>query len=135
VDDRDLIAAYIGVIRHELKLRPGTDALLAAEARLSPPDADDRPPPRAPGIARLAKALRRLRRHAVPEASLEQFSDDLRFLRLFEPADHVLERDALDRLLGNVIQIPPPKRASKPRPAGDTAPVVPFRRRKSGDNA
>jgi hypothetical protein len=64
--------------------------------------------------------LRALEAGDPPASTLEQLTDDLRFLRLFEREDHVLKREALDRLLGDVIDAPPARRTSP-------APVVPLR--------
>ena len=38
MDETELIAAYVGVLRHELELPRGADALLELEVRLVPPD-------------------------------------------------------------------------------------------------
>lgn len=131
MNEPELIAAYIGVLRHELKLRPGADALLELEVRLSPADPDQRPPARAPGIARLTKALKRLRVHRPPAGSLDQFAEDLRFLRVFEDDTSAWSGEALDDLLANVIAVPAPKKRSVggASPAGGPPPVVPFRPR------
>ena len=120
----ETIAPYIAIIRHELKLKSGGNALLALEARLTPADARERPPARAPGIVRLRSALRRLKEGALPTIALETLMDDLRFLRLFEREEHVLRRDALDRLLADVRGGAPPK-SRRPRPA----PILPLRPR------
>lgn len=132
MNEPELIAAYIGVLRHELKLRPGADALLELEVRLSPTDPDQRPPARAPGIARLAKALARLRAHTLPASSLDQFAEDLRFLRVFEDDASAWSGEALDDLLANVIAVPAPKTRSvgDASPSGGQPPAVPFRPRK-----
>jgi hypothetical protein len=134
MNEPELVAAYIGVLRHELKLRPGTDALLELEVRLSPADRDQRPPTRAPGIARLAKALKRLRARQAPAASLDQFAEDLRFLRVFEDDTSAWSSDAIDDLLANVIAIRAPKTQRTTQagsaPTEAPPPVVPFRPRK-----
>lgn len=117
----DEIAPYTALIRHELALAPGNDAIAELEARLSPPDRADRPPARAPGVVRLRRALRRLRAHRAPEYTLEQLSDDLRLLRRFA-TDDPWPRDAMLRLLGDVQPSrPPARRRSK------SAPIVPLR--------
>jgi hypothetical protein len=96
-------APYIAVIRRELMLRPNADALGELGRRLAPEEHDARPPARAPGIVRLARVLRCLRQGAVPDESLEQLTEDLRFLRLFEREGEVLSPEALNRLLGDVL--------------------------------
>lgn len=136
MNEPELVAAYVGVLRHELKLPRGADALLELEVRLAPADPNQRPPARAPGIARLARALKRLRRHVTPADSLDQFAEDLRFLRIFEEGTSNWSSEAIDDLLANVIAMP----ASKARnaPTTDTpadapdapAHIVPFRPRK-----
>ena len=132
MDEPELIAAYVGVLRHELKLPRGADALLELEVRLAPTDPNQRPPARAPGIARLAKALKRLRARKTPADSLDQFQQDLRFLRVFEDDTTAWSSAAIDDLLANVITMPTPRARSARMNAddGDTpAPVVPFRPR------
>lgn len=111
------VAPYTALIRHELGLPPGADALAALEARLSPANRAERPPARVPGIVRLRRALRRLRTHRAPELTLDQLVEDLRLLRLFA-ADAPWPRDAMERLLGDVQQ---PRRRRKP------AAIVPLR--------
>jgi hypothetical protein len=136
MDEPELIAAYIGVLRHELSLPRGADALLELEVRLTPSDPNQRPPARAPGIARLAKALKRLRLHKTPAGSLEQFQQDLRFLRVFEDDTTAWSGAALDDLLANVITAPPSRaqRVGNPDPEDTPAPVIPIRpRRPQGD--
>lgn len=120
----EAIAPYIAVIRHELKLKSGGSALLALEARLTPADARERPPARAPGIARVKNALRRLKAGALPAITLETLTDDLRFLCLFEREEHVLRRDALDRLLADVMGDAPP-----PMSPPERAPILRLRPR------
>jgi len=121
----ETLAPYLAVIRHELGMRPPANALLALETRLYPADPGERPPARAPGIARLRKALKRLDAGNAPEATLDELTEDLRFLRLFERTEHVLRRTALDRLLSDVVEpaaAPPPRtpaRIIKLRPRGD----------------
>jgi hypothetical protein len=63
--------------------------------------------------------MRTLERGATPPVTLEQLTDDLRFLTLFERSDHVLKREALDRLLEDVIEVPAPQKHA--------APVIPLR--------
>lgn len=121
----EAIAPYIAVIRHGLGLRPNGNALLALEARLTPADARERPPARAPGIVRLKSALRRLKKGTLPAIALETLTEDLRFLRLFEREEHALQRDALDRLLADVMGGAPPPKPRRPK----SAPIVPLRPR------
>ncbi len=133
MDEPELIAVYIGVLRHELALPRGADALIELEVRLVPNDPKQRPPARAPSIARLAKALKRLRAHEPPADSLDQFQQDLRFLRVFEDDATAWTSEAIDDLLANVITMPAPrtKRVPTISEATDTpAPVIPFRARK-----
>lgn len=99
--DAETVAAYIGTARHMLGLRPRDDALTELAVRLSPPDPSERPSKRAPGIARLHRALADLREHAVPAVSLGRFVEDLRLLRMFAP-DDPWPRDAMRRLLADV---------------------------------
>ncbi len=133
MDEPELIAAYVGVLRHELALPRGVDALLELEVRLTPSDPNQRPPARAPGIARLAKALKRLRAHKTPADTLDQFQQDLRFLRVFEDDTSAWSSTAIDDLLANVITMPTPRAraaAADAETGAAPAPVVPFRPRK-----
>lgn len=134
MNEPDLVAAYVGLLRHTLKLPRGADALLELEVRLAPADPNERPPTRAPGIARLAKALKRLRAHKPPADSLDQFAEDLRFLRVFEDDTSAWSEEALDDLMANVIAMPPPNARRKPTasdaPADAAAAPLPFRPRK-----
>ena len=132
MDEPELIAAYVGVLRHELALRRGADALLELEVRLTPSNPLQRPPARAPGIARLAKALKRLRARKTPADSLDQFQQDLRFLRVFEDDTSAWSTTAIDDLLANVITMPALRARATPTDAEAVeapAPVVPFRPR------
>ncbi len=137
MDETELIAAYAGVLRHELQLPPGADPLLELELRLAPADPRQRPPARAPGIARLAKALKRLRAHEPPVDPLDQFADDLRFLRVFDNDASAWSSEAVDDLLANVISMP--ARRARKAPAAETAtgapPPVPFRARRPRSDA
>jgi hypothetical protein len=138
MDDGELIAAYVGVLRHELELPRGSDALLELEMRLLPQDVRQRPPARAPGIARLAKALKRLRAGKRPAASMDEFADDLRFLRVFDDTTRGWSAEAIDDLLANVISAPEPrarKTAVEKPPADASSPVVQFRQRKPRGDA
>lgn len=133
--DAERLAPYTGLIRHELDLPPGTDPLIAVEARISPVDPRQRPPARAPGVIRLTKALRRLRAGQPPEPPLELLAEDLRFLRLFEEAERPLPPDALDRLLADVTNEPAPRRGRRPRtPRVDAGArkIVPLRPPRTG---
>jgi hypothetical protein len=128
--DAEAMAPYLAIIRRELALRPGTDPLIALEARLSPADVRSRPPARAPGIQRLSKALRALREDRPPDCDLEVMAEDLHFLCLFEDGDKVLSRDALDRLLTDMMAEPERRRrpGRQERVDPDAPPnVVPFR--------
>ena len=134
VTDADALAPYTAILRYELKLSPGADPLIALGARLAPADAQSRPPARAPGVLRLAKALRRLRDGNPPDDSLERFSEDVRFLKLFDTEDKEWTRGALSRLLNDVLEAPPrkPARRAPRKPAAGTAAtpsnIVPIRR-------
>lgn len=109
----EMIAACKAIVRLELKLPRGADALAALHARLSPEDPAARPPARAPAIARLRKTLRSLRAGRVPAATLDELTDDLRVLALF--ADEPLSATALTALLRDVRAEPAPKRRRAPR--------------------
>ena len=120
--DAEAVAPYLAIIRRELALRPGTDALIALEARLSPADAQSRPPARAPGIQRLSKALRALCEDRPPEYALEVMAEDLHFLSLFEDGEKAFSREALERLMTDMKAEPEPRRpARKKRADGDRA--------------
>lgn len=99
----EAVAPYIALIRHELRLPPGADARAGLASRLDPQVASERPPATAPGIIRLHDALAALREGRPPSVTLEQYSDDLRFLQLFAPASPAMERDAMTRLLRDVL--------------------------------
>jgi hypothetical protein len=122
VDNLERAAAFIGVIRHELAVSRGADALDALEASLRPADPAQRPPTRAPAIIRLRRALRALRRNEIPDSSLDEFASDLRFLRLFDDASPVLDRPALAALLRDV------EAESSAPPADKPLRAVPTRR-------
>jgi hypothetical protein len=115
----EALAPFTAIIRRELRLPPGADALVALEARLAPPDPAERPPARAPGILRLRSLLSRLKAGALPQTDLETMIEDLRFLRLFEREESPLDRRALDRLLADVIGGVPPRKTkqAKRKPA------------------
>jgi len=106
-------APYTAVIRHELGLPPGADALAALGERLAPADVNARPPSRAPAVLRLARALRRLRDGLSPNDGLDQVTEDLRFLRLFDMREPVLKHDALDRLFDDVRNATPARGPAK----------------------
>lgn len=138
MNEPELIAAYVGVLRHQLELPRGADALLELELRLTPADPRQRPPARAPGIARLARALKRLRQHQTPADSLDQFADDLKFLRVFEEGTGGWSVEAVDDLLANVIALPKPRARNTPpteKTTAGPAPIVPFRPRKPRGDA
>ena len=109
----DEIAPYVELIRSELALDPGSDAIAALAARLTPPNAADRPPSKAPAVIRLGRALWSMRRRRAPAVSLDEFTRDLRVLKLFDPNDS-WSTDALDRLMTDV-QPPPEKTRVRPR--------------------
>jgi hypothetical protein len=110
--EAETLAAYTAVARHELRLSAGADATAALRDRLFPATAGDRPPARAPAVARLRGALRQLERRAAPAIALEQFAADLRFLRVFDP-DEPWSGVAASRLLRDVGVA----RAAQPAPA------------------
>ena len=125
------------MLRHELELPRGSDALLELEMRLAPADVRERPPGRAPGIARLAKALKQLRAGKTPIESLDEFRDDLRFLRIFDDSTRGWSSEAIDDLLANVISAPEPRirKGAVEKGAGATSTPVPFRPRKPRGDA
>jgi hypothetical protein len=128
VDTPESVAIYVGVLRHALALPPGSDALAELEARLAPPDAAQRPPSRAPGIARLTKALKAMRSGKAPADTIAEFREDLRFLRMFD-RDTSWTREALDDLMANVIVAPPGRstRRAKDGAANTPGKIVPLR--------
>lgn len=113
----EAVAPYVALIRRELGLPSAANAWLALETRLDPADPSEKPPARAPAIRRLQSALRRVKGGRLPQEPLETFADDLQFLRLFERAEHALRRDALDRLLADVITDAPVAVRRRSRPA------------------
>ncbi len=123
VADADALAPYTALIRHEFGLSRGADPLEALGTRLVPADPESRPPARAPGVLRLAKALRRMREGNAPETAFEQFTEDVRFLKLFDDGDQAWPRDALGRLLDDVLDPPRPT----PRHGADAAGGTPMR--------
>lgn len=125
MDESETLAIYIGVLRHGLDLPPGSDALRELQVRLSPPDPAQRPPARAPGIARLASALRSMRRGAAPAVTIERFRDDLAFLRMFD-RDTSWSAEALTSLLADVSAVD----ASRPAEAAPAPDKVVSMRRK-----
>jgi hypothetical protein len=131
--DADARAPFTAIVRHELALKPGTDPLEALGGRLMPEDPDARPPARAPGVLRLAKALRRLRDGKVPEITAEQFTEDVRFLKLFDDGDQPWSPEALGRLLDDVRRPPvlktPSRRHSDGAPPPNVVPLRPGTRR------
>lgn len=110
-----MLPAYIGAIRASLKLTPGADALAELRMRLYPEDERERPPSRAPAVVRLKASVRELERGMAPAATLEEFAEDLRVLRLFAPDDEPMSEAALTRLLKDVAAVDAQDRAVKPR--------------------
>jgi len=132
--EAEALAPYSALIRRELRLPVGTDAIAALGGRLSPADPEQRPPPRAPGVGRLGKALRQLQSGQAPDCSLDVMAADLRFLRLFD-AREAWSPAALDRLLADVQSEPATRPASRARPTrARTAKIVPLRPARSGDD-
>ncbi len=129
--DADERAPYIALLRREFGVPPGADPFEELGKRLVPEEPSQRPPARAPGVLRLAKALRRLRAGQPPEQTLEQYRDDLAFLKLFDESEQ-WSPDALERLIDDVLGEPAPrptrKRSPKRKPAKAPANVVPLRR-------
>lgn len=127
--DIEAIAIYTALIRHELGLTAGSDALADLEARLWPDNPERRVPARAPAVRRLKLAARRLRRGAEPDETLEALAEDLRFLRLFEDTGPLLSQDGLAQLLDDVRGIMPPKpsarRSRKPTAGRDVTDASP----------
>src|SRR4051812_29749705 len=130
MDDVETHAAFLAVIRHELQLPRGIEPLVALALRLTPPDKSERPPRSAPGIARLVKALRRLEARKAPAGTIEQFSEDLRFLRMFGRDADAWTAEALSDLMANVLVADSaPKRADTPGARDATCPpLLPFPR-------
>lgn len=122
----DSLAPYLGVIRHELGLAPGADPRLTLRERLHPEDASERPPPRAPAIARLARVLRSLERNRQPDLALEQLTEDLRFLTLFAPAPLALSGGGLNQLLRDIAGEAP---EDPTPPAGKAGRIIQMRPR------
>jgi hypothetical protein len=131
--DADERAPYIALLRRAFGVPPGADPLEELGKRLVPDDPSQRPPARAPGVLRLAKALRRLRAGQPPEQTLEQYRDDLEFLKLFDESE-TWSPGALERLIDDVMGEPAPRPAKK-RPSRHAKPakappnIVPLRRR------
>lgn len=131
--ETESMAPYTVLIRRELHLPAGTDAFAALKAHLSPADPEQRPPPRAPAIARLGKALRQLQAGRAPDGSFDVLAADLRFLRLFDGRE-TWSPAALDRLLADVRAEPDTRSAQRRRPAHRRrAKVVPLRPGRAGD--
>lgn len=117
----ELLPAYLAVIRYELGSGPGEDAIEALAGRLNPAKRADRPPASAPAIARLRATLASLRRETTPDCSLEQLTEDLRFLALFTNDEPVLSGSAMDALLADVLDGTPsqPARSTRTRRSAD----------------
>jgi hypothetical protein len=115
----DLFPAYIALIRRELMLDIGADAIAELQARLSPGDKSEKPPARAPAIARLKQALKHLEQRVAPDEPLDSFASDLQFLQLFSADEPILTPDAAERLLSDIRGDPPspsdPKVVPMPR--------------------
>jgi hypothetical protein len=109
------VAPYTALIRQELALPPGADALSALRLRLQPADAASKPPASAPAIKRLARVLAALDSGRAPRVALERLAEDLRFLALFEAPDKAMKREALDRLLADVVAPETSKRPARRR--------------------
>ncbi len=123
-----MLPAYVALIRRELKLAVGEDALAALKTRLAPSDPNEKLPPRAPGLVRLRAAARALDRGRCPDSPLEEFAADLRFLQLFAPDDDPMPREAMQKLLHDVTGASPLKDSPlKPKPGdGVDEKIVPF---------
>jgi hypothetical protein len=109
--EAETLAPYTALIRRELAVPAGADPLAALERRLHPSDPKEALPRRAPAIMRLRSALKSLQRRAAPDATVETFAADLRFLTLFDETP--LPRDAMERLLRDVQESAPRDRASE----------------------
>ena len=106
VNDVELIAACKAVIRHELGLPPRADAIAELATRLQPNDAAQRPPARAPAVKRLKATLRSLRAGKPPSSSLDELTEDVRFLSLFD--DEPWTAEALAKLLADIEPLDAP---------------------------
>jgi len=126
IADAESLAPYIALARMELEVRGASDPLDALAARLLPEDPRERPPVRAPAVVRLARALHRLRAGKPPAVSIDQFAEDLRFLRLFE--QRAWPPEALGRLLGDV-GVPAKRTRATPKARAGTAKIVRLRPR------
>jgi hypothetical protein len=132
VADADERAPYIALLRREFGVAPGADPLGELGRRLAPEDTRERPPARAPGVLRLARALRRLRAGQRPEQTLDEYRSDLAFLKLFDAAEP-WSPEALERLLADVVREPASRRGKKRparrnRTAKTPANVIPLKR-------
>ena len=107
MNDAETIAACKAVIRHELGLSPRADALAELAARLEPADRSQRPPGRAPAVKRLRATLRSLQRGKTPACDLDELTDDVRFLRLFDAGPW--DRTALDKLMRDIAAVDEPR--------------------------
>jgi hypothetical protein len=122
----DEIAPYVELIRTELALEADSDAVAELAARLTPADAAERPPAKAPAVIRLGRALWSMRRRRVPAVSLDEFARDLRVLKLFDPSD-AWSAEALDRLMTDVRPEPKKKRRRTPATQHEDPTIVPLR--------
>jgi hypothetical protein len=127
--DAEAMAPYTAIIRHELDLRPGVDVASALAERLTPTDANERLPARAPALARLANVTKSMRQGLTPGVTLEQLTEDLRFLRLFDSTPQRWPSEALGRLLGEVKASgrPRSKSGGAQKPEWPAKKVLPFR--------
>jgi len=127
IDQRqaELLAPYTALIRRELRAGPGANPSLVLRSRLDPPRAADAPPPSAPAIKRLRRVLRALEQRQRPPVEIEQFRDDLRFLALFESGEHALHREALERLLRDLGDMPARRASAGPRRRATVVPLRP----------
>lgn len=99
--DAEARAPYTALIRRELHLPAGSDAIAVLAARLKNSDPASKLPPVAPATVRLKQSLASLREGDAPACSLEELRDDLQFVRLFdEPAAWTAE--ALGNLLADI---------------------------------
>jgi hypothetical protein len=110
------VARYLELIRSELRLDVSADPLAELAARLSPADPRDRPPPHAPAVLRLGRAVWSMRRRRAPTLSLDEFNRDLQILKLFDP-DDAWSTAGLDRLMADVRPKKTRKRRSAKKPS------------------
>jgi hypothetical protein len=119
--EAELMAPWAALIRHELSLRPAVGALAELDARLEPADASLKPPSRSPAVRRLRNASKRLHARLAPQITLEQASEDLRVLALFD--NEPISRAALGRLLSDVRQAQGRKHTKRPAKPATVVPL------------